>query len=109
MTTAGGTTRTLLLFLGLASVVLCHGYVDWPPAREAGEATAAACGAAVQKEIVRDNTSHIEGLPEIATRDKTFDPTRCNLWYAAARGGVVGARYLARWERVCILLYVSAG
>ena len=58
-----------------------HGYVTNPPARHDGPALRAACGAAVAEDIRRDNTSHVDGLPELAAAAADgYDPARCNLW-----------------------------
>jgi hypothetical protein len=58
-----------------------HGYLSHPPARQAGPATSAACGKPITDAILRDNTSHIEGLPELALRpDSGFNASLCNLW-----------------------------
>ncbi|OIW33770.1 hypothetical protein CONLIGDRAFT_193181 [Coniochaeta ligniaria NRRL 30616] len=58
-----------------------HGYLSHPPARAAGPATSLACGKPITDAIQRDNTSHIEGLPELAlAADSGFDASACNLW-----------------------------
>lgn len=73
--------KTSLLSLGgLVALVAAHGYVDFPPARQAGSASVAACGKSVTDDIKRDNTSHVEGLPELAAKDSGYHATECNLW-----------------------------
>lgn len=70
-----------LLLLNLLPPASAHGYVAQPPARQAGPSTSAACGKPITDAIIRDNTSHVEGLPELAFRsDSGFDPSSCNLW-----------------------------
>ncbi|KAJ9150740.1 hypothetical protein NKR23_g3555 [Pleurostoma richardsiae] len=64
----------------LAVTVAAHGYVDFPPAREVGPASLAACGRAVTDDIRKDNTSHVEGLPELAAGDSGYHADKCNLW-----------------------------
>ncbi len=71
---------SLFGLLAASSTAAAHGYVDVPPARQAGKATASACGLSIQREIRRDNASHIEGLPELADKDKAYNKERCNLW-----------------------------
>ncbi|KAK8123935.1 hypothetical protein PG999_003853 [Apiospora kogelbergensis] len=52
-----------------------------PPARQGGDASVAACGKAVVDTIRADNTSHVEGLPELAAKkDSGFHADLCNLW-----------------------------
>ena len=65
----------------LPSPASAHGYISHPPARAAGSSTLAACGKPVTSAIQRDNTSHVEGLPELAARAGSgFDAAVCNLW-----------------------------
>lgn len=72
---------SLLATLALIPTSAAHGYLSYPAARQAGAATAAACGQAVTAAILRDNTSHVEGLPELAARAGSgYDATVCNLW-----------------------------
>lgn len=71
----------LFLILNLLTPASAHGYLSHPPARSAGPATSSACGKPITDAILRDNTSHIEGLPELAFRtDSGFNPSTCNLW-----------------------------
>ena len=60
--------KFLLPLSGLLALASAHGYVDFPPARQAGAATDSACGKSIGDEIRRDNTSHVEGLPELAAK-----------------------------------------
>ena len=72
----------LALISYLPFLIQAHGYVSWPPIRSVGPAMVAACGALIAAEIERDNTSHVEGLPELAMRrDSRYGGVeRCNLW-----------------------------
>lgn len=76
----------LITLLSLAYVfpllVQAHGFVLSPPTRSVGPATVAACGALIASEIALDNTSHVEGLPELTVRkDSGYGgPEKCNLW-----------------------------
>lgn len=71
----------LLLLPFLVPPASAHGYLSHPPARAAGPATSAACGKPITDAILRDNTSHVEGLPELALRSGSgFDAASCNLW-----------------------------
>lgn len=45
-----------------------------------GDATTSACGSSVVADIVRDKTSHVEGLPELAAQDAGYNAAQCNLW-----------------------------
>lgn len=71
---------TLLSLASLASLVHAHGYISSPAMRMPGDATKAACGSAVVADIVRDKTSHVEGLPELAAKDAGYHAASCNLW-----------------------------
>lgn len=64
----------------LAATVMAHGYVDYPAARQYGDAAVAACGKSVVASIKGDNTSHVEGLPELAVKDSGYHGDLCNLW-----------------------------
>ncbi|KAI0127850.1 hypothetical protein BJ170DRAFT_702109 [Xylariales sp. AK1849] len=66
--------------LALAATVSAHGYLSSPPARQYGDAAIAACGPSVVASIKADNTSHVEGLPELAAQDSQYNATLCNLW-----------------------------
>lgn len=68
------------LVAALATTVSAHGYVSSPPARQANNATTAACGSAVADSIRADNTSHVEGLPELAANDAGYHAASCDLW-----------------------------
>lgn len=73
--------RLALHTLPLLAPVSAHGYVESPPTRHPGPASLAACGAAVTEDITRDNTSHVEGLPELAAADPGYAGSgACNLW-----------------------------
>jgi hypothetical protein len=70
----------LLPVLALLGTAAGHGYVSSPAARKPGDAAVAACGSSVVNDIVRDNTSHVEGLPELAAKDSGYHAASCNLW-----------------------------
>ncbi|ORY68417.1 uncharacterized protein BCR38DRAFT_481909 [Pseudomassariella vexata] len=72
--------RHLLPLAALSATALGHGYVSSPPARAPGEASIAACGNSVVNDIKKDNTSHVEGLPELAATDAGYHADQCNLW-----------------------------
>jgi hypothetical protein len=70
----------LLPLATLAATVAAHGYVSSPTARQWGNAAIAACGQSVVNSIRADNTSHVEGLPELAAADSGYNASLCNLW-----------------------------
>ncbi|KAH6654806.1 hypothetical protein BKA67DRAFT_518183 [Truncatella angustata] len=70
----------IMSILAFANTVAAHGYVSSPPARQVGNASVAACGQSVVNNIKADNTSHVEGLPELAANDNGYNSTLCNLW-----------------------------
>ncbi|KAI3343987.1 hypothetical protein F4824DRAFT_507734 [Ustulina deusta] len=70
----------VLPLAALAALAHGHGYISEPAMRMPGDATAAACGTSVVADIVRDKTSHVEGLPELAAKDSGYDGAQCNLW-----------------------------
>jgi hypothetical protein len=67
-----------LLFF--AASVLGQGIIISPPVRAVGPAMISACGASVAALVTADNTSHVEGMPEAALKEKSFNPTVCNLF-----------------------------
>ncbi|KAI0104154.1 hypothetical protein GGR51DRAFT_233893 [Nemania sp. FL0031] len=71
---------TLLSLASLAALAQGHGYISSPAMRMPGDATTAACGKSVVADIVRDKTSHVEGLPELAAKDTGYHAASCNLW-----------------------------
>ncbi|GAW22382.1 hypothetical protein EKO27_g6194 [Xylaria grammica] len=71
---------TLLQLASLAALAQGHGYISTPAMRMPGESTTSACGKSVVADIVRDKTSHVEGLPELAAKDSGYKPAQCNLW-----------------------------
>jgi len=71
---------TLLPLAALAALAQGHGYISSPAMRMPGNATTAACGKSVVADIVRDKTSHVEGLPELAAKDSGYHASQCNLW-----------------------------
>lgn len=73
-------TTISLLAVGAISSVSAHGVMTSPTPRAVGDATAAACGSSVAAIIKGDPTSHVEGLPEAAATDSTFDASKCNLF-----------------------------
>ncbi|KAI0200463.1 hypothetical protein F4808DRAFT_161150 [Astrocystis sublimbata] len=70
----------LIPLVSLAALVHGHGFITTPAMRMPGDATKAVCGSGVVADIVRDKTSHVEGLPEIAAKDSGYDGAACNLW-----------------------------
>ncbi|KAF2464277.1 uncharacterized protein BDR25DRAFT_296911 [Lindgomyces ingoldianus] len=66
--------------LALVPTVLGHGLIQTPPSRPVGSAIMSACGNGVVAQIKADNTSHVEGLPEAAAKDKAYQAAKCNLW-----------------------------
>ncbi|KAF7578553.1 hypothetical protein PtrM4_027930 [Pyrenophora tritici-repentis] len=51
-----------------------------PPSRPVGPAIIKNCGPKVEQDIRLDNTSHVEGLPELAAQDPAYNATSCNLF-----------------------------
>ncbi|KAL2063176.1 hypothetical protein VTL71DRAFT_6248 [Oculimacula yallundae] len=74
------TSSSILALAALASTVFSHGLITSPPCRNPGPAMDAACGKSVSALITKDNTSHIEDMPEAAALIPTFDATKCNLF-----------------------------
>ncbi|ORY17335.1 hypothetical protein BCR34DRAFT_622010 [Clohesyomyces aquaticus] len=66
--------------LALVPAVLGHGLIQEPPSRPVGSAIVSYCGNGVVTQIKQDNTSHVEGLPEAAAKDKAYQAAKCNLW-----------------------------
>ena len=64
----------------LTTTAYAHGIITTPVPRAPGAASLAACGKAVIGLIKADNTSHVEGLPEAALTDSTYNAKACNLW-----------------------------
>lgn len=74
-------SRVTLPLAAFASTALGHGYISSPPARQGGDASVAACGKAVVDTVRADNTSHVEGLPELAAgAGSGYHADLCNLW-----------------------------
>ncbi|KAI3337437.1 hypothetical protein HD806DRAFT_39331 [Xylariaceae sp. AK1471] len=71
---------TLLPLAALLSLAQAHGYISSPAMRMPGNATTSACGRSVVADIVKDKTSHVEGLPELAAKDAGYHAAQCNLW-----------------------------
>ncbi|KAI1849776.1 hypothetical protein JX266_004725 [Neoarthrinium moseri] len=88
---------SIVSLLALASTVAAHGYVSSPPAREAGNAAVAACGKSVVNDIKRDNTSHVEGLPELAAKDSGYNAALCNLWLCRGLQFADNAANVQKW------------
>jgi len=66
--------------LFFAASVLGHGLIISPPARAVGPAMISACGASVAALVTEDDTSHIEGMPEAALKEKSFSAQACNVF-----------------------------
>ncbi|KAL6710486.1 hypothetical protein ACN47E_008534 [Coniothyrium glycines] len=64
----------------LPTAILGHGLITSPPARPIGPSLLADCGAKVEQDIRLDNTSHVEGLPELAAQSPDYNAAKCNLW-----------------------------
>jgi len=64
----------------LPATVLSHGLIASPPSRAIGPAILANCGSKVTQNIQKDNTSYVEGLPELAAKDTAYNAAKCNLW-----------------------------
>lgn len=71
---------SLATFAGIATTVSSHGVITSPSPRIAGAASLAACGTAVTLLHKQDVTNHVEGLPEVAAVDSTYNADECNLW-----------------------------
>ncbi|KAF2822913.1 hypothetical protein CC86DRAFT_73697 [Ophiobolus disseminans] len=71
---------TIAALLVLVPAVLGHGLITSPPSRPVGPAIIANCGPKVEQDIRLDNTSHVEGLPELAAKDSAYKAAKCNLW-----------------------------
>tara|TARA_R110002003_G_scaffold6_3_gene282 strand:- start:337 stop:753 length:417 start_codon:yes stop_codon:yes gene_type:complete len=69
-----------ILALAFLPTVLSHGLITTPPSRPVGPAILANCGPKVEQDIRLDNTSHVEGLPELAAKDTVYNAAKCNLW-----------------------------
>lgn len=71
--------NSLIVAASLAATVASHGLITKPTPRGPGAASLAACGSAVTNNIKGDLTSHVEGLPEAASKGKTYKSDQCNL------------------------------
>jgi len=89
--------HSLFVAAGLAVTVSAHGLITSPAPRAVGSASTAACGTAVTAQIVADNTSHVEGLPEASLTDPTYDADACNLWLCK------GLQYADNTDNVLLL------
>jgi len=67
-------------YLFFAASVLGHGLIISPPARAVGPAMISACGESVAALVTADNTSHVEGMPEAALKEKSFNAQACNVF-----------------------------
>ncbi|CAN9417730.1 unnamed protein product [Alternaria sp. RS040] len=65
-------------FLTLIPRVLSHGLITSPPSRPTGPSLNSLCGPAITRTINNDNTSHVEGLPELLAAP--YSASTCNLW-----------------------------
>ena len=71
---------SIIALLPVLPAVLSHGLITSPPSRPVGPAIIANCGPKVEQDIRLDNTSHVEGLPELAAKDSMYNPMKCKLW-----------------------------
>lgn len=62
----------------LIPTVLSHGLISSPPSRPTGASLTSLCGTAITRTINNDNTSHVEGLPELLA--SPYSASTCNLW-----------------------------
>jgi hypothetical protein len=70
----------LYSYLFFAVSVAGHGLITSPPARAVGPAMIQACGAQVAALVTADPTSHVEGMPEAALKEKAFNKNACNVF-----------------------------
>ncbi|KAF1849125.1 uncharacterized protein K460DRAFT_279500 [Cucurbitaria berberidis CBS 394.84] len=68
------------ILVALIPFVASHGLITTPPSRPVGPAIIANCGPKVEQDIRLDNTSHVEGLPELAAKDSAYNAAKCKLW-----------------------------
>jgi hypothetical protein len=71
---------SIAALLTLAPAVLGHGLITSPQSRPIGPALMQNCGPKVEQDIRLDNTSHVEGRPELAAKDTKYNAAKCNLW-----------------------------
>lgn len=72
------TTAAATTFLTLIPAALSHGLITSPPSRPTGPELTSLCGPAITRTINGDNTSHVEGLPELLL--PPYSASSCNLW-----------------------------
>ena len=70
----------ILPLAALAATVSAHGLILSPTPRTPGDASIAACGKSVSDNVKNDETSHVEGLPELAAADPDYKADECNVW-----------------------------
>ena len=63
----------------LTTLCAAHGIVTYPPVREPGPASLAACGPAVTSIIKSDNQTGTEVLHKVSGTDAKFQPEKCNI------------------------------
>lgn len=63
----------------LASICTAHGIVTYPPVREPGPASLAACGPAITEIIKADNQTGTEVLHKASSTDAKFQADKCNI------------------------------
>jgi hypothetical protein len=73
-------TLSLLPAVLFATAAFGHGTIVNPPARAAGDAMKAACGEQVFNNQKSDNQGNVQGEIQIASSQKDYDPTKCNLF-----------------------------
>ncbi|KAI8939185.1 hypothetical protein NX059_005018 [Plenodomus lindquistii] len=72
---------TLISISLFPTLIFSHGLIISPPSRPVGPSIASTCGPAVAQNIRSDNTSHVEGLPELlASSTPSLNTSACNLW-----------------------------
>ena len=69
----------LLSFSLLFALTNAHGIVTYPPVREPGPASLAACGPAITEIIKADNQTGTEVLHKVSSTDTKFQAEKCNI------------------------------
>ncbi|KAI4674521.1 uncharacterized protein J4E88_008257 [Alternaria novae-zelandiae] len=72
------TAAAATTLLSLIPTALSHGLITSPPSRPTGPELTSHCGPAITRTINGDNTSHVEGLPELLL--PPYTASSCNLW-----------------------------
>ncbi|KAF2498512.1 hypothetical protein BU16DRAFT_437867, partial [Lophium mytilinum] len=70
----------LLTLAYLATTAYSHGFVTTPPARLAGTAMSAACGAQVYSNQASDNYGNVQGELQVAASQSDYNAAACDIW-----------------------------